>query len=96
MAHRHFFLENRRTRAVLDVNHGVVLNVRSIADADVVNITANRAVTPDRSLFANVYVADNLGTGFNVSGRVNLRVNPTKWSDHDFGIQIVTYAKLTP
>jgi hypothetical protein len=43
-----------------------------------------------------MHVADNLSTGFNVGGRVNLRVNPTKWSDHDFGIQIVTYAKLSP
>jgi hypothetical protein len=46
-----------------------------------------------------VNVADYLGTGIDIRGRVNLRVNPAKWSNHDVNllvIQIVTYAKLTP
>ena len=98
MAHRHLVLENRRMRAGADVNHRIILNVRSIPDANVMNVAANRAVTPDRSLFSNVYVADYLGAGFNIRGGVNLRVNAAKWSNHDFNllvIQIVTYAKLT-
>jgi hypothetical protein len=36
-----------------------------------------------------VNVADYLCTGFDIRGWVNLRVNPTKRSNHDFG-EIVT------
>jgi hypothetical protein len=32
-----------------------------------------------------VYVADYLGAGFNIRGRMNLRVNAAKRSNHDFG-----------
>ena len=81
------------------VNYRIVLHVRSIPDANVVHIAAHGAVTPDRSLGSEMHVPDYLGAGFNVRGWVNLRVNPTKWSNHDFNllvIQIVTYAKLTP
>ena len=76
-------------RSVAHVNHGIILNVRTIADANVMNVAANRAVAPDRSFFAKVNVADNLSTGFHICGWVNLRVNPTKRSNHDFG-EIVT------
>lgn len=90
MAHRHLFFKNRRVRSMTDMNHGIVLNVRAIADADVMNVAANRAVAPDRGFFAKVNVADDLGTGFDIRGWVNLRVNATKRSNHDFG-EIVTY-----
>jgi hypothetical protein len=99
VAHGNFFFENRWMRAVAHVDYRIILNVRPIPDANVMNITANCAVTPDRSLFAKVHVADYLGTGFNICGGVNLRVNTAKWSDHDFNLlvmQIVTYAKLAP
>src|SRR6185503_19656303 len=79
-----FFFENRRVASVLHVNHAVVLKVGAIADANVVNVAAHGAVTPDRRLFPEVYVADNLSARVNVRSRMNLRVNPTKWSNHKF------------
>jgi len=71
------------------VNHGIVLHVGPIADSNVMNIAANRAVAPDRRFFAEMYVAYYLSTGFDIRGWVNLRVNPSKRSNHDFG-EIVT------
>src|SRR6185503_18045619 len=90
MSNRHFRLENRRMRSMTHVNHRIVLDVGPVADANVMNIAANRAVTPDRSLFAEVYVTYNLSTGFDIRGWVNLRVNPSKRSNHGFG-EIVTF-----
>src|SRR6185503_20867866 len=52
MSNRHFRLENRRMRSMTHVNHRIVLDVGPVADANVMNIAANRAVAPDRSLFA--------------------------------------------
>jgi hypothetical protein len=72
-------------RTIPNVNHRVVLNVGAVADADVVNITTHRAVTPNRGLFSEMHVTDYLSTGFYIRGRVNLRVNPTERSNHDFG-----------
>jgi hypothetical protein len=98
MAYRYLFFEDRRVRAKAHVNYRIVLHVRSIADANVIHIAPNRAVTPDRSLRSKVHVAYYLGTGINIRGGVNLRVNAAKWSNHDVNllvIQIVTYAKLT-
>ena len=66
------------------MNDGVVLNVRAIADADVMNVATDGAVTPDRCLFAKVHVANNLSARIHVSCWVNLWMNPTKRSNHDF------------
>ena len=71
-------------RSVANVNHGIILNVGTIAYSDVMYVAANRAIAPDRSFFTKVNVTDNLSTGFNIRGWVNLRVNPTKRSNHDF------------
>src|ERR1700752_3598655 len=65
------------------------MKVRTIPDADVMNIPAHSTVAPDRGLLSKLHVAYNLGTGVNIRGRVNLRVNPTERSNHDFG-KIVT------
>ena len=46
------------------------------------NVAANRAVAPDRGFFAKMNVTDYLSTGFDIRGWVNLRVNPTKRSNH--------------
>lgn len=85
MAHGDFVFEYRRMRSIPHVNHGIVLNVRMVADADVMNVTAYGAVAPDRSLFSEVHVAYHLGAGVDIRGRVNLRVNPTERSNHGFG-----------
>ena len=93
MAHCDFSFENRRMRTIPNVNHRVVLNVGAVANANEVNITTHRAVAPNRGLFSEMHVADYLSTGFNIRGRVNLRVNPTERSNHDFG-KIVTQVTL--
>jgi hypothetical protein len=72
-----------------NVNHRIVLDVRAISYANIMNVATNSAVAPDRGFFAEVNVADYLGTGFDIRGWVNLRVNPTKRSNHGFG-EIVT------
>ena len=84
MTNRDFLFENRRVRSVLHVNHAVVLEVRAIADADEMNVAAHGAIAPDRSLFAEMHVADHLSAWIHVRGWVNLRVHPTKRSNHDF------------
>ena len=85
MAHRHFALEYRRVCPIPNMNHGIVLHVRTVADADAMNITAHSAVAPDRSLFSKVHVTYHLGARIDVRGRVNLRVNPAERSYHGFG-----------
>lgn len=79
----HFFFDDRRVRSVANVYDGVVLDVRAIADANVMNVAADRAVAPDRSLFAEVHVAYNLSARIHVGCWVNLWMNPTKRSNHD-------------
>jgi len=79
----HFFFENRRVRAGSRVKDRIVLNIRSVANAYVIHIAPNGAVAPDRRFFAEVNIANYLSTGFDVRGWVNLRVNPTKRSNHD-------------
>src|SRR6185503_11703587 len=93
MAHRHFSLENSRMRTIPHVNHRIVLHIGAVPDADVMNIPTHRAVAPNRGLFSEMHVAYYLSTGFDIRGRVNLRVNPTERSNHDFG-KIVTQVTL--
>jgi hypothetical protein len=64
------------------VDHGIVLHVCAVADANVMNVAAHGAVAPDRSLFAEVHVAYHLGAGVDIRGRMNLRVNPAERSNH--------------
>src|SRR5688572_33385849 len=71
-------------RSVLHVNHTIVLEVRPVADADVMNVATHGAVAPNRGFFAEVHVAYYLSAWIHVRGWVNLRVNPTKWSNHGF------------
>ena len=89
MAYRHLSLENGWVRPVPRVKDRIVLNIRTVADAYVIHVATNRAVAPDRSFFAEVNIPYDLCTGFDIRGWVNLRVNPTKRSNHDFR-QIVT------
>lgn len=89
MSNGYLSLENRWVRSMSNVNNRIVLDVGPVADANVMNITTNGAVAPDRSFFAEVYVTYNLSTGFDIRGWVNLRVNPSKRSNHSFG-EIVT------
>jgi hypothetical protein len=49
-----------------------------------VNVTAHRTVAPDRRLFAEVHVADYLCARIHVGCWMNLWMDPTKRSNHDF------------
>jgi hypothetical protein len=81
---RHFVFDNNRMRSMADVYDGVVLDIAAIAEANVMNVAAHRAIAPDRRLFSKVYVANNLSARVHVGCRVNLWMNPTKRSNHDF------------
>jgi hypothetical protein len=50
------------------VEDAVVLNVRVVADADLVDIAAEDSVHPDAGVFANNYVADELGGVVDIAG----------------------------
>jgi hypothetical protein len=64
------------------MQHTIVLHVSAIADPYVEHVTAGDGAEPDRSLFADVDVADYLGAVGNEGCRVNLRMNTAKWSNH--------------
>lgn len=50
------------------------------------DVAADSAIAPDRCLFTQMHVSDYLGTDVNISRRVNLRMNTTKRSDHEWEI----------
>ena len=60
--------QNQRIRKVFDMETRVVLHVRFIPDADVVDIAANGHVRPDAGPLPDHDVADDLGAGVDVSG----------------------------
>jgi hypothetical protein len=66
------------------MNDRIILNVGSVAQPDVVNVTPDCAVTPNRSFFPKMNVADDLSTYVHICRGVDLRVNTTKRSDHVF------------
>src|SRR5688500_7126498 len=84
VANRNFLFDDGRVRSVADVTHGVVLDVGAIANADVMNVAAYRAIAPDRRLVPEMYVTYHLSARVDVGCRVNLWVDPTKRSNHDF------------
>ena len=49
-----------------------------------VNVPANDGVKPDRRFFPNVHIANYLRTLLYKRTVMNLRVNASKGSDHDF------------
>ena len=69
-------------RAIGDVYHRAVLNVRARADAYVVTIAAHHRAEPDGRLLADLHVADDNGCLGDVSRRVNLRVSAAKGAYH--------------
>jgi hypothetical protein len=84
MTNRHFVFEDGRVSAIPDMYYGIVLDVSTVAEADVMDIASHGAIAPNRGLLAQVHVTYYLGTTVHKCGWVNLRVNPTKRSNHDF------------
>ena len=59
-----------RMRVVHDVHDGAVLDVRALADADVVHVAANDGVHPDAALGADLDVANHLRAVVDERGRM--------------------------
>ena len=85
VAYRNFVFENRGILAGARVNYGIVLDVRAIADANVVHVPAQDCVPPHGRLFAEMHVTDNLRTLIDVCRVMDLRMDPAKWSNHISG-----------
>jgi hypothetical protein len=85
MAHSHFLFKNRGLLTRASVKNTIVLNITSVANADVVHVAAQYRVTPNGRLLAKMYVANYLSAGIDIRALRNLRINPTKWPDHIFG-----------
>jgi hypothetical protein len=71
---------------------GVVLNVGIVADADLVDVAAEDGVHPDAGVFAEDYVADELGGVVNVAGVGELGSDVFVGADH--GISMVQVSGL--
>jgi hypothetical protein len=84
VAHRNFIFEDSRLLAGARMDHAVVLNVAAIADANVIHITAQHGIAPNRGLFAQLHVSNDLRTLINVGAVRDLRMNTAKWSNHNF------------
>src|SRR5439155_2440692 len=82
MAYRHLVADARRVRVPHHVNHGAVLDIGPIADADHVHVAADDHVHPDAALFANFHVADDLCALIDVGGRMNLRTDGAELTQH--------------
>ena len=89
VAHSYFSLQNCWVRAVSDMDDGVVLHVRPITNANVMDVAPHAAVTPDRRLFAKVHITNYLCAMVHKCGWMNLRLNTAKRPDHY--LRIVTY-----
>lgn len=64
--------EPRLVRRV-DVNHGIVLNIGARADGDSIDIAAQNRAIPNARFFHERDIADDYGTGHDVSGGMNAR-----------------------
>ena len=72
----------RRVRVLHDVHDGPVLDVRSAADADPVDVAANDDRHPDTALLADFHVADDLRAVVDVGGRMDARHSPAVGTKH--------------
>src|SRR5260370_37244577 len=59
--------EDERPFVAHDVEHSAVLDVGARADADVVHVAANHRAWPHTRVLANDHVADDNGTGADIS-----------------------------
>jgi hypothetical protein len=85
VANCYLFLKYRRVSSISNVDYRIVLHVRSITHSNVMNIAADGTVAPDRSLLAEMNVANDLRAHVHIGSWVDLRMNTTKWPDHVFG-----------
>src|SRR5205814_1521739 len=65
----HIILENQRARILHDMPDRAVLNIRVLANADVVDIAPDDTVVPDARMVADFHVADNLSAVGDINPR---------------------------
>src|SRR5258705_12991377 len=82
MGNRDFRLKNRRMGAIPDMDYRVILNIRTIANTNEMNVTSNRTVAPDGAFLAKMHVTDNLRTRVHKSCGMNFWPETTKRSNH--------------
>lgn len=92
--YRDLVFQNSGMAAGASVYYAVILHVRAIADANVVHVSAQDSVTPNRRFFTNVNVTDYLRAHIYIGAGLNLRMNTAERSDHIFSI-IVTQEQST-
>jgi hypothetical protein len=64
------------------MQHAAVLDVRVVADANEVHVTANDGIHPNARIFAEHHVANQLCRLVDVTRRADLRHHTFIWSDH--------------
>ena len=84
MTNRHFVFEDSWVCAIPHVYYGIILDVSTVAETNVMDVASHGAIAPNRGLLAQVHVAYYLGATVHKCGWVNLRVNTPKRSNHKF------------
>lgn len=82
MAHSDFVFKHRWMLARARVNDTIILNIAAVPDANVVHVAPQNGIAPNRRLFADVNVTNDLCALVDVRALVNMRMIVAKWSDH--------------
>ena len=76
MPHRHMVAHDAGVEVSLNVTDGSVLDVRVMADSNVVHVTPDDCVEPDAGIVSNFNVTDNFGAFCDKYARSQLRRYP--------------------
>src|SRR5437667_9767267 len=82
MAHGHIIFENQRECASHDVANRTILDIRILADTDIVNIASNDAVVPYAGMVADFDVSHDLSTLGDIHSRTELWPDPLVLMQH--------------
>lgn len=82
MADGDLVADHQRVGAAGDVQDASVLDVRPLADADVIDVSANHRVEPDTAFLADDDIADDLGALGDPGGGMNLRYGVFEGMNH--------------
>src|SRR5690242_6360093 len=83
VADRHLVTDAGRVRPAHHVNHGAVLDIRAIADANRVDVAADDDVHPDAALLADLDIPDYLGALVDIGGWMDLREDRLERAKHE-------------
>jgi len=78
----HIVSDDQGVRVMGDVQHAEVLHIRPVADADMVDISANHGVKPGAGIFAHDDVADHHRRLLDEAGFGNGRCDALEGADH--------------